>query len=251
MFGGVVYNRKPHLHPVDTRENCAARPACGLIAYMTKHPDATLLGNVGAETLSEYERRAGVSVEVLLDAIRRDRVRFPPNDSDHMPYSLVCNDPTLAATGDLRLHEESKAFKMLVIIAEFRDGPEESRFSLRFAYNRANISRDTMQKWRADHKLFDSIMNSIQEEMVDTMRAEAYRRSVVGYEEPVFYQGVRTDTVRKFSDSLLQFTLMGYDAKFRAKDVNVAVSGQLDSTINIEGLRDRLAQRLTAKSKAE
>jgi hypothetical protein len=44
---------------------------------------------------------------------------------------------------------------------------------------------------------------------------------------------------------------MGYDAKFRSKDVNMNVSGQLDSNINIEGLRDRLAQRLNSRSKAE
>jgi hypothetical protein len=95
-------------------------------------------------------------------------------------------------------------------------------------------------------------MDSIQEEMVDTMRAEAYRRSVVGHDEPIVHQGVKTgDTVKKFSDSLLQFTLMGYDAKFRSKDVNMNVSGQLDSNINIEGLRDRLAQRLNSRSKAE
>jgi hypothetical protein len=146
---------------------------------------------------------------------------------------------------------ETKAYKMLVMIAEFRDGPPEAKFSLRHAYTSARVYRDTMQSWRSVHKLFDNIMTSIQEEMVDTMRAEAYRRAVIGHEEPVFYQGVRTDTVRKFSDGLLQFTLMGYDAKFRAKDVNMNVSGQLDSNINIEGLRDRLAQRLQQKSKAE
>jgi hypothetical protein len=88
--------------------------------------------------------------------------------------------------------------------------------------------------------------------MVDTMRAEAYRRSVVGHDEPLVHQGLKTgETVKKFSDSLLQFTLMGYDAKFRSKEVNMNVSGQLDSNINIEGLRDRLAQRLQQKAKAE
>jgi hypothetical protein len=84
------------------------------------------------------------------------------------------------------------------------------------------------------------------------MRAEAYRRAVVGHDEPLVHQGVKTgETVKKFSDGLLQFTLMGYDAKFRQKEVNMNVSGQLDSNINIEGLRDRLAQRLQQKAKAE
>jgi hypothetical protein len=158
----------------------------------------------------------------------------------------------VTAIGELQLSEEAKAFAMLQIIAEFRDGPETARFSLRHAYSSAGVHRTTMIEWRREHKLFDSIMESIQEEMVDTMRAEAYRRSVIGHDEPIVWQGVKTtETVKKFSDSLLQFTLMGYDAKFRSKDVNMNVSGQLDSNVNIEGLRDRLAQRLTSRSKAE
>lgn len=211
-----------------------------------------LLADIGPDTLAEYERRATVPVKVLLDAIRRDRVRHAPSDSMHMGHSATCNDPTVEAVGNLQLLEESKAYGMLQIIAEFRDGPPEGRFSLRHAYTTAGIARNTMVQWRRDHPLFDSIMESIQEEMVDTMRAEAYRRSVIGHDEPLVHQGVKTgETVKKFSDSLLQFTLMGYDAKFRSKDVNMNVSGQLDSNVNIEGLRDRLAQRLTSRSKAE
>jgi len=84
------------------------------------------------------------------------------------------------------------------------------------------------------------------------LRAEAYRRAVVGVDEPLVHQGLKTgDTVKKFSDGLLQFTLMGYDAKFRARDVHMNVSGTLDSNINIEGLRDRLAQRLEQRAKGE
>ena len=154
--------------------------------------------------------------------------------------------------GLLKQSEESKAYYMLMIIAEFRDGPPEARFSLRHAYTTAGVARMTMIEWRRMHPLFDSVMESIQEEMVDTMRAEAYRRSVIGHDEPLVHAGLKTgETVKKFSDGLLQFTLMGYDAKFRSKEVNMNVSGQLDSNINIEGLRDRLAQRLQSKAKAE
>jgi hypothetical protein len=75
---------------------------------------------------------------------------------------------------------------------------------------------------------------------------------VIGHDEPLVHQGVKTgETIKKYSDSLLQFTLMGYDAKFRAKDVNVAVSGSLNQNVNIEGLRDRLAQRLQAVAKSK
>lgn len=210
------------------------------------------LDSVGAETLADLERRAGITVRELLEAIRKDRVRYPPSTSMQLAHSIVCNDPTLEARGALKAHEESRAYKMLVVLAEFRDGPEQSRFSMRHAYTTAGIHRTTLINWRHDHKLFDSLMEAVQEEMIDTLRAEAYRRAVVGVDEPLVHQGVKTgDTVKKYSDGLLQFTLMGYDAKFRAKDVNMNVSGSLESTVNIEGLRDRLIQRLEQKAKTE
>lgn len=210
------------------------------------------LDQIGAETLADIERRAGITVKALLDAIRNDRVRHPPSTSMQLPNSLVCNDPTLEARGILKAHEESKAYKMAVVLAEFRDGPAHARFSMRHAYTTAGVHRTTLINWRHVHKLFDSLMEAVQEEMIDTLRAEAYRRAVVGIDEPLVHQGLKTgETVKKYSDSLLQFTLMGYDAKFRAKDVNMNVSGSLDSNVNIEGLRDRLAQRLEQKAKAE
>ena len=209
------------------------------------------LSAIGFQTLAELEGRAGVRVMQLLDEIVRCRARHPDSSSSHIPTSLACNDPTLKAGGFLKADEEEKAYKMLQMLAEYRDGKEQ-RFSLYAAYKAAGVSRGTMQNWRNDYPLFDALMSAVQEEMVDTMRAEAYRRSTVGHDEPVIYQGVDTGLkVKKFSDGLLQFTLMGYDAKFRAKDVNVNMSGSLDSNINIEGLRDKLAARLKARAKSQ
>lgn len=203
------------------------------------------------ETLAEYERRAGVSVQALLDEIQRTRSRYPDSPACNLAHSLACNNPTMKATGVLKQYEETKAYKMLQLLAEYRDG-ENARFSLRASYRKVNVARTTMQEWRKEHPLFDALINSIQDEMVDTLRDEAYRRSVVGVEEPIFYQGADTGhRVKKYSDSLLQFTLMGYDSRFRAKEVNMNVSGSLDTNVNIEGLRDRLAQRLSAKSKTQ
>lgn len=214
--------------------------------------DEKLLKDRGVATIAEYEIRACISVRALLDAIRRDRVRHAVNSISSSPEALSCNLPDIVARGELQLHEETKAYKMLVFIAEFRDGPDTNKFSMRHAYTTAQIARQTIVDWRTYHKLFDGIVESIQEEMIDTMRAEAYRRSVVGVDEPLVHQGLKTgDTVKKYSDSLLQFTLSGYDSKFRSKDVNMNVSGSLDSTINIEGVRDRLAQRLQQKSLKE
>ena len=207
---------------------------------------------VGEETLREYERRAGVTFSLLYESIKQDRVRFADRGVDNDPESLVFCLPGVEAVGRLWRYEQTKAYYMLRILAEFRDGPPEAKFSLRYAYVTAGVSRGAMATWRNEHPLFDSLMEDVQQEMVDTMRAEAYRRSVVGHDEPLVHQGVKTgETVKKFSDSLLQFTLMGYDSKFRSKEVNLAVSGQLNTNVNIEGLRDRLAQRLQAAAKSK
>lgn len=207
---------------------------------------------VGEETLREYERRAGITYAMLYDMVKQDRVRFKERGVEEDAESLVYCVPGVEGVGRLWRFERTKAYRMLQILAEFRDGPENAKFSLRHAYTSAEVSRGALTVWRRDHPMFDSLMEDIQLEMVDTMKAEAYRRSVVGHDEPLVHQGVKTgETIKKYSDSLLQFTLMGYDAKFRAKDVNVAVSGQLNTNVNIEGLRDRLAQRLQAVAKSK
>lgn len=227
------------------------RFSCGIILPMVFNDGYIEIEKIAPETLAEYERRAGVSVHALLDDIRRTRSRFPDSPAANLAHSLACNNPDVKAIGVLKMYEETKAYKMLQLLAEYRDG-ENERFSLRASYRKVNVSRTTMQDWRKEHPLFDALLDSIQDEMVDTIRAEAYRRSVVGVDEPIFYQGADTGhRVKKYSDSLLQFTLMGYDSRFRAKEVNMNVSGSLDTNVNIEGLRDRLAQRLSAKSKTQ
>ncbi len=207
---------------------------------------------VGEQTLRDYERRAGITYAMLYDMVKQDRVRFKERGVEEDAESLIFCVPGVEGVGRLRRFERTKAYRMLQILAEFRDGPENAKFSLRHAYTSAEVSRGALTVWRRDHPMFDSLMEDIQLEMVDIMKAEAYRRSVIGHDEPLVHQGVKTgETIKKYSDSLLQFTLMGYDAKFRAKDVNVAVSGQLNTNVNIEGLRDRLAQRLQAVAKSK
>ena len=49
----------------------------------------------------------------------------------------------------------------------------------------------------------------------ETLEAEAVRRAALGFEEPVFYQGKRVDTVRKYSDNLLMFLLKKLDPSYR------------------------------------
>jgi len=212
------------------------------------------IDELGAETVQFHEERAGVTLASLIGDIVAARANIPDNDSSKNPVSLSCNDPTVTAEGPLKKREETRAWMMLQILSEFRGSNEygERRFSISAGYNKVGVTAATVTHWRKTYPLFGGICDSVQAEMVDSIREEAYRRAVVGHQEPLVHQGFKTgDSVRKFSDTLLQFTLMGYDAKFRKQEVNMNHSGSIDSTVNIEGIRDRLADRLKAKAKSE
>lgn len=209
---------------------------------------------LGADTVAYHEERAGVRYHDLLADIVASRARLEEGASSNLPNSVSCTDPTVRAEGPLKLREETRAWLMLQIISDYR-GPNEKGehlYSLSAAYRKAGVSAITITRWREVYPLFNSVIDGIQAEMVETLRNEAYRRAAIGHDEPLVHQGYKTgETVKKFSDTLLQFTLMGYDAKFRRQDVNMNHSGSVETNVNIEGLRDRLAERLKAKAKAE
>jgi len=60
----------------------------------------------------------------------------------------------------------------------------------------------------------------------EILEDEAIRRAREGYDEPVFYQGQMTGTIRKYSDTLLIFLLKGaMPAKYR-ENVDVTSKGE-------------------------
>ena len=85
----------------------------------------------------------------------------------------------------------------------------------------ANISRGTVDYWRADYEWFDPVYQVAILEACDGLEQEAYRRAVEGTDEPVIFQGLptvvrdaasgleRTLTVKKYSDALLTTLLKG------------------------------------------
>lgn len=65
----------------------------------------------------------------------------------------------------------------------------------------------------------------------ERLEGEAYRRAVVGIEEPVYYEGVRVDTITKYSDGLLGKLLEANNPKFARK---VAVVGDGGGPVKVE-----------------
>lgn len=72
------------------------------------------------------------------------------------------------------------------------------------------ISRQTAYDHRAKDKDFAAAWDEALETAVDTLEQEAWRRAVVGVDEPIVYEGVITGTVRRYSDELLILLLRAH-----------------------------------------
>lgn len=78
------------------------------------------------------------------------------------------------------------------------------------------ISRQTAYGWREDLPEFAEAWDKALKISTGVLEDEAVRRGHDGWDEPVFHQGVQCGTVRKFSDTMLIFTLKARDpAKYR------------------------------------
>lgn len=85
----------------------------------------------------------------------------------------------------------------------------------------AGVNRNTYYHWRENDPWFKAVAAEAEEEARDAIEGEAFRRAVVGYEEPVIYQGMPTMvtdketgqermlTTRKYSDALMAIMLKG------------------------------------------
>lgn len=83
----------------------------------------------------------------------------------------------------------------------------------------ARVSRSAVNAWR-ESEWFEMLYQAAMDEAADRIEAEAYRRSVDGYDEPVVYQGQmaytvdengerRLVTIKKYSDQLMALMLKG------------------------------------------
>ncbi|MCC7171718.1 MAG: terminase [Planctomycetes bacterium] len=71
----------------------------------------------------------------------------------------------------------------------------------------SGASRTRAYKRRNRDSKFKAAWERHVEDFADRLEAEATRRAVDGWDEPVFYQGKRTGSVRKYSDRMLELML--------------------------------------------
>lgn len=94
------------------------------------------------------------------------------------------------------------------------------------------VSKPSVYAWRKRHSIFASAWDRVVELATEDLEKECRRRAYQGVEEPVFYQGEICGHIRKFSDTLLMFTIKARKPEYRDKitiDVN-----KLDSDIERE-----------------
>lgn len=93
----------------------------------------------------------------------------------------------------------------------------------------AGISSETAYDHRKRDAVFAQAWSDALELYADRLEQEAYRRAVMGVDEPVFQQGEQVGVVRRYSDSLLAIKLKAHRPdRYRERvsvDANVAVSG--------------------------
>lgn len=88
----------------------------------------------------------------------------------------------------------------------------------------AGIGRMTAYDWRSADEAFAKAWDDALEVSVDALEAEARRRAVEGWEEPVFQGGKDVGTIRRYSDRMLEILLKGHRPKFR-ENQRIEVSG--------------------------
>jgi len=81
----------------------------------------------------------------------------------------------------------------------------------------AGVKRVTHYGWLRESEDYRQAFALVEPIAVQHLEDIAVGRATDGWLEPVFYQGAECGTVRKFSDSLLQFLLRGRDKKYRDK----------------------------------
>lgn len=111
----------------------------------------------------------------------------------------------------------------------------------------AGVCRKRAYEWREAHAEFAKAWDDAIETATDALEAEARRRAIDGWEEPVHYQGIQTSTIRKYSDALLALLLRGRRRTFRENHA-VELTGANGGPVQVQTLADVVRRAAAAKA---
>lgn len=102
------------------------------------------------------------------------------------------------------------------------------------ACRKVGISRAIVYQWQEHDEAFAIAYKQAELDAADVLRREAFRRAVVGWEEPVVSAGKMVCTVRKKSDAVLLAMLKARVPEYRDKvDINTTIQGNVTYDINL------------------
>ena len=96
---------------------------------------------------------------------------------------------------------------------------------VRVAAEASGVSRATLYRWREEDPEFATSWDRAIDSAADALEAEARRRGVEGWDEPVFHQGVQVATIRRYSDRMLELLLKAHRPKLFRDSAKVELSG--------------------------
>lgn len=97
----------------------------------------------------------------------------------------------------------------------------------------AKIAHDDHYRWIKDDPTYPPRFEIARQKAITFLEDVAVQRATEGWLEPVFYQGEECGTVRKFSDTLLIFTLKGNAPEKYRERTDTKHSGEVSQTIKI------------------
>lgn len=74
---------------------------------------------------------------------------------------------------------------------------------IREARQVVGVGHETVRRWRESDSDFAQLMKDARETFNDGIRAEIYRRALIGWDEPVYKNGEQIGSVHRYSDRLL------------------------------------------------
>jgi hypothetical protein len=98
----------------------------------------------------------------------------------------------------------------------------------------AGLARRSVYEWRDADPEFMADWLEAEAEAVDKLEREAWRRGAEGYDEPVIFQGVITDSYKKYSDRMLEILLKGH----RPERFKERIAAEHSGTVAINILPD-------------
>ena len=109
----------------------------------------------------------------------------------------------------------------------------------------ADVSRSMHYTWLERDRRYAAAFAQAHEMVGDHLEAEARRRAVEGWDEPVYYQGQVVGSIRRYSDTLLIFLLKGARPEKFRDNATIRHTGPTGGAIQVEADYE-LSQRLMA-----